>query len=452
MASTYATFTPGTSTNNNKFTMSVWVKRTKITGDYQGIYTSRISGGAGAGLGLFIGNDNSVWYNSGTSSSTFENTNTSRKVRDLNGWYHIVVAGDTTQSGTDKLKIWINNEQQTSFVNDNRSSFAGLSYDLGSSTYANQLGRKHDNTYYLDGVLSHFHFIDGTTYTPSTFGSTDSTTGEWQINTNPSVTYGNNGFFLFKDDNSLNDDSGEGNNFTLGGGTLTKTEDCPSNVFATLNPLNKPSSATLSNGNNYVQTSGSSRDTLFSTIGVSSGKYYAEFKLVAGESNSVRMDFGINGDPAEIVRSVVPIGNGATGYSFDTESAVKVTNGSSAGSFGSTFSIGDIGMLAVDFDNLKIYFGKNGTWFNSGDPTSGSTGTGSAFNITAPSSTPSGFYHFGVSDHSTGYNQTFASNFGNGYFGTTAVASAGTNASGIGIFEYDVPTGYTALSTKGLNE
>ena len=40
---------------------------------------------------------------------------------------------------------------------------------------------------------------------------------------------------------------------------------------------------------------------------------------------------------------------------------------------------------------------------------------------------------------------------GNGYFQTTAVSSAGTNASGIGIFEYDVPTGYTALSTKGLN-
>ena len=42
-------------------------------------------------------------------------------------------------------------------------------------------------------------------------------------------------------------------------------------------------------------------------------------------------------------------------------------------------------------------------------------------------------------------------NFGNGYFGTTAVSSAGTNASGIGIFEYDVPSGYTAISTKGLN-
>jgi hypothetical protein len=42
-------------------------------------------------------------------------------------------------------------------------------------------------------------------------------------------------------------------------------------------------------------------------------------------------------------------------------------------------------------------------------------------------------------------------NFGNGYFGTTAISSEGTNASGIGKFEYDVPTGYTALSTKGLN-
>ena len=42
-------------------------------------------------------------------------------------------------------------------------------------------------------------------------------------------------------------------------------------------------------------------------------------------------------------------------------------------------------------------------------------------------------------------------NFGNGYFGTTAISSEGTNASGIGKFEYDVPAGYTALSTKGLN-
>jgi len=59
------------------------------------------------------------------------------------------------------------------------------------------------------------------------------------------------------------------------------------------------------------------------------------------------------------------------------------------------------------------------------------------------------FPAFGDGNYAT--SATLEINFGNGYFGTTPVASAGTNASGIGIFEYDVPTGYTALSTKGLN-
>ena len=50
-----------------------------------------------------------------------------------------------------------------------------------------------------------------------------------------------------------------------------------------------------------------------------------------------------------------------------------------------------------------------------------------------------------------GNDANLSANFGAGYFKTTAVASAGTNASGVGTFEYDVPAGYTAFSTKGLN-
>ena len=47
------------------------------------------------------------------------------------------------------------------------------------------------------------------------------------------------------------------------------------------------------------------------------------------------------------------------------------------------------------------------------------------------------------------YNGSYSKyNFGNGYFNDVAV-SAGTNASGNGIFELDVPTGYTAPCTKG---
>ena len=453
MASTYLTNTFSSPTNNYKWTLSVWVKRSALgTNPANGNYIFQTyPSGQGYSRLYFDPTDKIQFDGEDTSQSNAFNLKTTRRFRDTNAWYHIVLKWDVTQgTASNRVKIYVNGVEEGNYGTETYPA-QNTTYPINRDKLHNIGRHNSDTNTYFDGVMSHFHFTDGYSYDASTFGSTDSTTGEWKINTSPSITMGTNGFTILKDGMTITDQSSNSNNWTLANGTLTKTEDCPSNVFATLNEISKPSSATLSFGNNYAQTSGSSRDTLFSTIGVSSGKYYAEFKLVAGESGSVRMDFGINGDPAEIVRSVVPIGNGATGYSFDTESAVKVTNGSSAGSFGSTFSIGDIGMLAVDFDNLKIYFGKNGTWFNSGDPTSGSTGTGSAFNITAPSSTPSGFYHFGVSDHSTGYNQTFASNFGNGYFGTTAVSSAGTNASGIGIFEYDVPTGYTALSTKGLN-
>ncbi len=97
----------------------------------------------------------------------------------------------------------------------------------------------------------------------------------------------------------------------------------------------------------------------------------------------------------------------------------------------------------MDMTNNKLYLSKNGTFQNSGDPTSGSTGTGAL-------SIDSGYNYCFVF---AAYNGNISANFGNGQFaGSSVVASEGTNASGHGKFEYDVPTGYTALSTKGLNE
>ncbi len=107
-------------------------------------------------------------------------------------------------------------------------------------------------------------------------------------------------------------------------------------------------------------------------------------------------------------------------------------------------------MLAVDMDNNKFYIGKNGTWADSDNP---STNTGGYDMSSISGHTESqgiGFFSFGSTSGT--YMNEFTVNFGNGYFGTTAVSSAGTNASGNGIFEYDVPTGYTALCTKGLDE
>ena len=96
----------------------------------------------------------------------------------------------------------------------------------------------------------------------------------------------------------------------------------------------------------------------------------------------------------------------------------------------------------MDLDNHNVYFRKNGgSWENSGDPTSGSTGTGAV-------SLDSSLTWWSICTSAT---QSAYANYGNGFFGTTAISTEGSNASGIGKFEFDVPAGYTALSTKGLN-
>ena len=97
--------------------------------------------------------------------------------------------------------------------------------------------------------------------------------------------------------------------------------------------------------------------------------------------------------------------------------------------------------MDLDSGTKKVYFGKNGSWWN-----------GSAFAAANPDTgtTLTGDFYAFRSDSGVG-TPTADWNFGNGFFGTTAISSAGTNASGIGSFEYDVPSGYSALSTKGMN-
>ena len=98
--------------------------------------------------------------------------------------------------------------------------------------------------------------------------------------TYPSFTLGTNGFTILKDGNTITDQSSNTNNFTLGGGTLTKSEDNPSNVFATLNSLIQ-----LISTQHYQMvtilmhygTAGSRAATAWATLGMSYGKYYKEF-------------------------------------------------------------------------------------------------------------------------------------------------------------------------------
>ena len=439
MASTYLTRTPSSSGNRRTMTFSFWVKRSGL--GYSALYGQYNSTNDNNSQ-IYFTNDDKLLFWDYTSPSYNLNFNTNRLFRDTNAWYHIVLAIDTTQAtSSNRVKFYINGVQETSlspetypsqnyqlFLNENKVQTIG-NFRYGSS----------DN-YLFNGSMSHFHFIDGTQYQASDFGEFDAN-GVWKIKTEPSVTYGTNGFFIFKDGNSVTDQSGNSNNWTVASGTLTNTEDNPSNVFCTWNPLdNFYQESTFQYGNTEVR--GKSPGTIYGyetfntgTLGMSSGKYYWEIKVSARDGGAT--EIGIANSPPSA--SSEQLQQGTYNWSYKGSGSVVNNNSSVSGTW-SSYTTGDIIGVALNLDDNELTFYKNGTVQNSG----------TAISITDPASTTSGFYFPAGGDENAG-NVTLQANFGNGYFGTTAVASAGTNASGNGIFEYDVPTGYTALSTKGLN-
>ena len=100
----------------------------------------------------------------------------------------------------------------------------------------------------------------------------------------------------------------------------------------------------------------------------------------------------------------------------------------------------------MDLDNDKVYFSKNGTWQNSGDPTSGSTGTGA---ISIPSLTSEDFVFIAAGEWNGSDTSTFEVNFGNPTF---SISSGNKDANGYGNFEYAPPSGYYAICSKNLAE
>ena len=431
MPNTSLSRTPSSTTNRKTYTFSAWVKLCEAGGNDTILNVGPYDGSKEFRL-TFNGSSQLEFYDYNGSSYEFR-YRTDRLFRDPSAWYHIVVLVSTIDvTASDRIRIYVNGVRETSFnVSTAPSQNLDTNFNVNNIFYVGSAS----NGNYTNGCLSHINFCDGQAYDANDFGETDATTGEWKIKTSPSVTYGTNGFFILKDDNSLTDQSGNSNNFTLASGTLTKTEDCPSNVFATFNGI-RPTNETLSKGNTNAGSASASWQDITTTLGASSGKFYTEF-LCAGSATA--FTHGV----ADLTKinyqgSFIGTSEGSVGYYHGGQVYVS----GAFQSYGDSYAIGDYIGCALDMDNNKVYFSKNGVWQNSGDPTSGATGTGA---ISLPTT---GTYGFGTANKD---DSTTRANFGNGYFGTTAVSSAGTNASGNGIFEYDVPTGYTALSTKGLN-
>ncbi len=426
-ASAYLNRTPSSTTNRTTWTWSGWRKRSNV-GAWGALFASQTSLGAASNFEYitFRSDDTLQWVTYTT--STQANLITTQVFRDPSAWYHIVVSFDSTQAtAANRVKIYVNGNQVTAF---STATYPSLNYS--SFINLNQIhtiGRDNSGDYF-DGYQTEDIFVDGQALTPSSFGETDAVTGVWKPK-KYTGTYGTNGFYLNFSDNSAataaaigKDYSGNGNNWTpnnislTAGATYDSMLDVPTlwadggngrGNYAVLNPLVVTNAAptTFSEANLRVDFGASSTGWAHGTIGVTTGKWYAEFTLTSVSSTNAGV--GLKSDS-----SLFYAGYSANSYAYENSGNKRTNDSTSA--YGSSFTSGDVIGVAFDADAGTLTFYKNGT--TQGQAFSSITGTN----------------YFVVSDNSSSPTCVWQSNFGQRPFA------------------YTPPTGFKALNTLNLPE
>ena len=452
MATTYLSKTLGTPTDNKKWTFSCWLKYTKYSGTYPNSESPffHADGGSTTSWG-FVGFDeaNQLILQNRISNANVGYVISNAKYADPSAWYNFVAVYDSANStAADRQILYVNGERITSLAGETQAPLNTASNI--NSAIEHRIGRGHGQygSKYFGGLMSYVTFVDGTVYPPTAFGEVDAASGIWKINTAPSVTYGNNGFSLKMDTTSPGSDTSGNNNTFTASGTPTLAQDNCSNNLVTMNPLdNFRAGGTFSNGNNTVVSRNAGYSYNTSTVGVNKGKFYWECKWSAtptGSGSAVQIGIA----KRQTTSTTNFLGSNLYSYAYQGDSGAVRHNDSTVITY-NTYAIGDIIGIALDMDNNRLYFSKNGVFQNSSNPADGTN----PISILAPDSTllDTGFYFAGFGDGNDSLQQTAQFNFGNGFFGVTAVSSSNADAAGHGLFEYAVPTGYFTLNTKNLN-
>ena len=401
--------------------------------------------------------------------------NTNQVLRDPSAWYHLVVAYDVTQStNTDRVKIYLNGNQITSFQS---SSYPDQNYDAainGNSEHV--IGEMRETggagTRYSDFYLTETHFIDGTAKAQTDFGEFNDN-GVW-IPIKYTGTYGTNGFYLEfqQTGTSANssgigaDTSGQDNHFTSSGLAATDvTTDTCTNNFATMNPLDNFYSAfTFSEGNCKFLTDGADTSYNTATIGdLTQGKWYFEIKYTdpahsndGGDAGDYFGEIGAIGQKLADTNSSLYPSSQEHNFAYSANNGRIKSNNTAGTEHGSQISNdGQIIGFLLDLDNNRVTTHKDGQYADGSGNHDESFGNAAFVSITAPASTPLGGYFIGfgeskgASDSGAQNTGTYEINFGNPTF---AISSGNTDSEGHGNFEFAVPSGYFALCTKNLAE
>ena len=431
-SSDYLNRTPGSAGNRKTYTLSWWMKIASIGTDRNII---QIQVDSNNRFNITLADSDKLAFQDVSSGTRYGHLTTSL-FRDPSAWYHFVISVDTTQStDSNRYKIYANNVEQglSAIV----AGYPPQNHDtLLNSTNETLIGKVAGGSSDLNGYIAEMVLIDGQALDPTSFGEFDEDSPTiWKPIDVSGLTFGTNGFYLdFENSGSLGADvSGNGNNFTVNNLTsIDQTTDTCTNNFATLNPLDLNTSASYSFSEGNVKTANTNFTR--STFANSSGKWYVESKCVSNTCwNGVRI-IGSDVENEWTANSVALFIGGANLY-------IGGSNQGSGG-YGSSWSANDIMMMALDLDSgtQKIYFGKNGGWWNGSDYSAGSPSTG----VTLTSGKTWQF-QFGSGSGTS----TQEVNFGNPSF---TISSGNSDGNGYGNFEYAVPSGYYALNTKNLAE
>jgi len=403
------------SAGGDTWSYSCWLKRGDISEQGHGLLKANTN----AGL-YFLSTGALVINDDGASAHT-----STELFRDVGAWYHILFTGNGTTN-----KVYVNNSQLT---------FSGGTPNIGdiNNNVAHSISKSAVGVEYMDGYLAEIHFVDGTEKAPTDFAETNDN-GVW-VPKKYTGSYGTNGFYLQfqQTGTSANasgigaDTSGNDNHFAVSNlVAIDVTIDTPQNNFCTLNPLHKSTSDVVLSEGNLKMVSGyaSGWQHAAGTMAVQNGKWYWEAKATT-VSASDKTSIGVlqfNTSDVDFINNT------------NTDRSSKGISGHGAGTGSYSYSQGDIIMCAMDIDNNKIYWGKNGTFFGTLDP---ANGTGS----TTQTIDNANFCVPAVGGYG---GSTWEMNFGVPQF---AISSGNTDGL-YGNFEYAPPSGYYALCTKRLAE
>ena len=433
----YLSFTPSSSGSRTTWTFSTWLK-VKSGGDVIRLFGYQDPAGPHQQSMLSMTSGAQLQFHD-DKGGTGTGLKLNRVLRDPSAWYHIVMVMDTTQgTAANRVRFYVNGELETSFAQANYPGQNASPY-LNSGGVLNQIN--YPRTSGSNCQLAETHFVDGTALTSSSFGETNSATGQWIPKEYEGGSYGTNGFYLkFVSGAIGTDSSGEGNNYTVS--NLSNSDvviDTPTNNFATLNPLpGKTSAMVLSQGNLHgafraegIANASQAISTL--TMPTGSGKWYFEMRQpyqgsgfmigISPTSELPLLGYGNNGGYAYY---------NANGNKYDLVANAAASYGTAWISSGQTYIIS----CYYDSDLGKIGFKLNGT------------DQGFAYTNVVSNDYQAVFIN---TSGGTGGNLATALNFGqNGTFAGAVTAQGNADANGIGDFYYAPPSGYKALCTANL--